>query len=204
MQLQVTQTMLSPSGTPSETPSMTQPCLPSARKNTDWFEAHWGEMEPVAEAKRKALLDYKQNPWPNTRDARLSRPPAALPTRTGKLSAPRSSLPPTAVTPEGCTRGSKLPLAPLASKQPCSNPRLARPSPTRASKLQRWVEHYLELYAKLNIATDVALDALPGLPVMEELDHLPTEGDLVRRSGLFEILQKIGCPPKLLAEHSLL
>ena len=127
MQLQVTQTMLSPSGTPSETPSTTQPCLPSARKNTDWFEAHWGEMEPVAEAKRKALLDYKQNPWPNTRDARLIRPPATLPRSTGKLSAPRSSL------LEGCTRGSKLPPALLASKQPCSNPRLARPSPTRAS-----------------------------------------------------------------------
>jgi len=39
------------------------------RKNADWFEAHWDKMEPVTEAKRKALLDYKQNPCPSTRDA---------------------------------------------------------------------------------------------------------------------------------------
>ena len=64
---------------------------------------------------------------------RLSRPLAVVPTSTGKPSAPRSSLPPTADTPEGCTRGSKLPPDPLASKQPRSNPRLASPSPTRAS-----------------------------------------------------------------------
>ena len=38
----------------------------------------------------------------------------------------------------------------------------------QSQQLQRWVEQYLELYAKQNIATDVALDALPGLPVMEE------------------------------------
>ena len=56
-----------------------------------------------------------------------------LPTSTGKPSAPRSSPPPTADTIEGCMRGSKLPPAPLASKQPCSNPRPARPSSTRAS-----------------------------------------------------------------------
>ncbi|XP_067023851.1 uncharacterized protein [Acropora muricata] len=39
------------------------------RKNADWFEAHWDKMEPVTEGKRKALLDYKQNPCPSTRDA---------------------------------------------------------------------------------------------------------------------------------------
>ena len=38
-------------------------------KNTDWFEAHWGEMQPVTEAKRKALLDHKQNPCPSSRDS---------------------------------------------------------------------------------------------------------------------------------------
>ena len=41
-------------------------------------------------------------------------------------------------------------------------------------QLQRWVEHYLELYSTQNIVTDAALDALPGLPAMEELDEMPT------------------------------
>jgi len=39
------------------------------RKNADWFEAHWEEMAPVTEAKRNALLEYKQSPCPSTRDA---------------------------------------------------------------------------------------------------------------------------------------
>ena len=36
------------------------------RKNADWLEAHWEEMEPVTEAKRKALLAYKTTPSPST------------------------------------------------------------------------------------------------------------------------------------------
>ena len=39
------------------------------RSSADSFEAHWIELQPVTEAKRKALLAYKQNPCPGTRDA---------------------------------------------------------------------------------------------------------------------------------------
>ena len=35
-------------------------------KNADWCEAHWEEMEPVTEEKRKALLAYKAAPGPST------------------------------------------------------------------------------------------------------------------------------------------
>ncbi len=45
-------------------------------------------------------------------------------------------------------------------------------------QLQRWVEHYLELYATQNIVTDTAMDAVPDLPVMEELDIPPTLEEL--------------------------
>ncbi|GAA6075935.1 RNA-directed DNA polymerase from mobile element jockey-like [Tachysurus ichikawai] len=44
----------------------------------------------------------------------------------------------------------------------------------QGKQLQRWVEHYLELYATQNIVTDTAIDAIPDLPVMEELDTPPT------------------------------
>ncbi|PFX17198.1 Craniofacial development protein 2 [Stylophora pistillata] len=40
-----------------------------AHKNANWLEAHWKEMQPVTEAKRIALLAYKQNPCHSTRDA---------------------------------------------------------------------------------------------------------------------------------------
>ena len=36
---------------------------------TDWFEACWEEMQPVTEAKKKAMLAHKENPFPSTRDA---------------------------------------------------------------------------------------------------------------------------------------
>ena len=52
-------------------------------------------------------------------------------------------------------------------------------------QLQRWVEHYLELYSTQNIVTDTALNALPGLPVMEELDNTPTLEELsIANDGL--------------------
>ncbi len=44
--------------------------------------------------------------------------------------------------------------------------------------MQRWVEHYLELYATQNIVTDTDLDAIPDLPVLEELDTPPTLEEL--------------------------
>ena len=45
-------------------------------------------------------------------------------------------------------------------------------------QLERWVEHYLELYSTQNVVTDTALNAIPNLPVMVELDTLPTEDEL--------------------------
>ena len=45
-------------------------------------------------------------------------------------------------------------------------------------QMERWVEHYLELYSKENAITDKALDTIESLPVMTELDTEPTEDDL--------------------------
>lgn len=39
------------------------------RRNADWYEAHWEEMQPVTEARREALVAHKQNPCISTRDA---------------------------------------------------------------------------------------------------------------------------------------
>ena len=47
-----------------------------------------------------------------------------------------------------------------------------------SKQLQCWVEHYLELYSTQNIVADAALDVLPSLPVMEELDEMPTLEEL--------------------------
>ena len=48
----------------------------------------------------------------------------------------------------------------------------------QSMQLQRWVEHYLELYSTQYIVTDTTLNALPGLPVIQELDNTPTLEEL--------------------------
>ncbi|WP_353817098.1 hypothetical protein, partial [Acinetobacter baumannii] len=48
----------------------------------------------------------------------------------------------------------------------------------RSQQLDRWVEHYLDLYATENVVTDKALNAIPQMPVMEELDALPNVDEL--------------------------
>ena len=48
----------------------------------------------------------------------------------------------------------------------------------QGKQLERWVAHYLELYAKKNVVTDAALDAIPDLPVMVELYEPPTLEEL--------------------------
>ena len=40
--------------------------------------------------------------------------------------------------------------------------------------MERWVEHYSDLYSRQNIVTPTALDATECLPTMEELDMEPT------------------------------
>ena len=65
----------------------------------------------------------------------------------------------------GCMRASKLPLALQASLKSKTGEVIT----DQSMQLQCWVEHYLELYSTQNIVTDTALNALPGLPVIERI-----------------------------------
>ena len=44
--------------------------------------------------------------------------------------------------------------------------------------MERWVEHYSDLYSKENIVSPTALDAIECLPVIKELDAEPTVEEL--------------------------
>lgn len=46
----------------------------------------------------------------------------------------------------------------------------------RAKQLERWVQHYSELYPRENVVTDEALNAIKCLPELEELYSDPTFG----------------------------
>ena len=40
--------------------------------------------------------------------------------------------------------------------------------------MERWVEHFSELYSRVNVVSDEALMAMESLCIMDELDSEPT------------------------------
>ena len=130
-----------------------------ARKNTDWFDAHWEEIEPVTEAKRKALLAYKATPSPST---------------LADLKAARKASHHTARHYEDIKKAT----GPAPSKSAPLKSKTGEVITDQAKQLERRVEHYLELYATQNVITDAALTAIPDLPVIEELGIPPREEEL--------------------------
>ena len=74
-------------------------------------------------------------------------------------------------------RVSKKPLAQPSPKASRCKPSQARIT-DKKEQMERWVEHYLELYSTQNVVTDAALDAISQLPVLEELDEEPTVEEL--------------------------
>ena len=44
--------------------------------------------------------------------------------------------------------------------------------------MNRWAEHYLELYAIQNVVSDTALNRILDLPMLDQLDALPSIEEL--------------------------
>ncbi len=44
--------------------------------------------------------------------------------------------------------------------------------------MERWAEHYHQLYSRENVVTDTVLESTTPLPEMKELDALPTVDEL--------------------------
>ena len=45
-------------------------------------------------------------------------------------------------------------------------------------QMDRWAEHYSELYAKETVVTDAAIESTDQMPVMDDLDTPPTKEEL--------------------------
>ena len=144
---------------------MTQLCPPSARKNADWFEAHWDKMEPVTEAKRKALLDYKQNPCPSTHDAlKAARSKAQQTARCcaneywQTLCAKIQSAADCGYT-RGMYEGIKAATGPTSVKTALLKSKAGETIIDQSQQLQRWVAHYPS-FARRRISSQ----SLPSTP----------------------------------------
>ena len=154
------------------------------RKNADWYEAHWEEMEPLTEAKRKALLAYKAAPCPSTLAAlRAARKASQQTARRCANTYWRDLCDGIQTAAEtgnarGMYEGIKKATGPIPTKSAPLKSKSGDVITDQGKQLERWVEHYLELYATQNTVTDPALAAISDLPVMEELDALPTKEEL--------------------------
>ena len=71
----------------------------------------------------------------------------------------------------------------------------------RDKQMERWVEHYSELYSRQTVVTNAALNALRDLPMMEELDNEPTIEDLSKAIDSLSCGKAPGCdsiPPEVI------
>ncbi|WP_353803968.1 hypothetical protein, partial [Acinetobacter baumannii] len=149
------------------------------RKSEDWFEAYWEELKPVTEEKRLALLAYKASPNTSTLEALK-----AAKKRAQQISrrcantywlnlCNRIQEAANTGNTRGLYEGIKKATGPSVMKTAPLKSKTGEIITDRSQQLDRWVEHYLDLYATENVVTDEALNAIQQMPVMEELDALP-------------------------------
>ncbi len=156
------------------------------RQNADWFNAYWKDMQPAVESKRQAMLSHKNNPCPSTLAAyraarnktkRMARYCANNKEYWLNLCNKIQHAADTGNV-KGMYEGIKVATGPTATKCSPLKSKFGVVITDQDKQLERWVEHYLELYSTQNVVSETALNATPNLPVMEELDILPTEDEL--------------------------
>lgn len=191
-------------------------------RNEDWFEAHWDVIQPVTETKRNALLAYKQNPCPSTHDvlrAAQSKSQQTVRHCTNDYWLNLCSRIQIATNTENARcmyDGIKTVTGPTATKTAQLKSKTGEIITDQCKQLNCWMEHYLELYAIQNMVTVAALEALPNLAVMDDLDDLPTMAELGKaidwlssekapgRDGIPPEVLKSGKPTPLQHLHLLL
>ena len=74
----------------------------------------------------------------------------------------------------GMYDGIKKALGPMQSKTPPLKSATGEVITDQGWQMERWVEHYSDLYSRENTVTPSALGAIKCMPIMEELDAEPT------------------------------
>ncbi|KAI8519655.1 hypothetical protein Bbelb_029120 [Branchiostoma belcheri] len=154
------------------------------KRNADWYEANLMVMEPAIHAKREALVQWKRDPTQQhmlslrrakARCQKLARQCAneywvklcssiEHASQTGNVRAMYEGI-------KQATGPNIKKTAPLKSKS-------GETITDRKNQMDRWVEHYLELYSTENTVTEVAINSTPTMPVLEALDAEPTMAEL--------------------------
>ena len=141
-------------------------------------------MEPVIDAKRSALIHFKIDQIQRNKTAlRAARNKVQQTARHSasnywlqlcqsiKTSSDTGSI-------RGMYDGIKMATGPTIKKTAPLKTKSGDVITDSNKQMERWVEHYLELYSKENNIRDQALDTIETLSVMTELDTEPTLDDL--------------------------
>lgn len=67
---------------------------------------------------------------------------------------------------------------PIINKTASLKSKSGEPILDKVKQLDRWVEHYSELYSRENMVHQSALDVIDRLPLMHELDEEPSIEEL--------------------------
>ena len=151
------------------------------RRSPAWFEAKATQMIPIMEAKQSALIRYKQLP---TRNNLLAlRRARSLAQRTPRRCANEywvelSNRIQQAGNARGMYEGIKKALGPTSSKSAPLKAKSGILLTDKAQQMERWVEHYSELYSRQNVVTPSALDAIVSLSPLDDLDEEPIMDEL--------------------------
>ncbi|XP_076030147.1 uncharacterized protein LOC143018559 [Oratosquilla oratoria] len=156
----------------------------SERQNPDWFEAGITKLEPAIAAKRKALLNYKREPSEKTLAAlrkarndaqRLARRSAndywLILCQNIQVSADCGNI-------RAMYDGMKKSFGPSITKIAPLKTASGDTITDRGKQMERWVEHYQELYSRENTISTAAVEKCKALPLMEELDVPPSIDEL--------------------------
>ncbi|XP_045457359.1 uncharacterized protein LOC123667510 [Melitaea cinxia] len=153
-------------------------------KSSDWFFENLDQLQPLIDSKRQAALNYHFDPCDVTR-AELCTAKSSL-QRTCRQFANAYWMDlcrniqdcADAGNFRGVYAGIRMAIGPV-QKKTAPLKEIDGSIITDSSRLlERWAEHYTELYSQPAEISHVARELILTLPVMAELDSLPTIGDL--------------------------
>ena len=154
------------------------------RRNPDWYDESLPVMEPAISAKRDALKNNKREPSNNNLAALIKAGNEAQ--RTARYCANQYWLNLCHSIQEAADKGNtrgvyegmKKALGPSARKTAPLKSSTGETITDRSKQMDRWAEHYQDLYLRESVFNEAALKSIPSLPVMDELDTPPTEEEL--------------------------
>ena len=141
-------------------------------------------MRPVTEAKRTALIVRKQST--SERNLHILRAARSKVQQTARRCANEywtqlsQDIQIAAITGNirGMYDGIKKALGPTQSKTAPIKSSSGEIITDKGQQMERWVEHYTDLYSRENTVSPATLDAIECLPTMDELDSEPLVEEL--------------------------